>query len=263
MGVFLAIYDGEVTDGDCILSIADNVSGAGWLRKSNFPPAGEQAAHFGLARELAATSLDTGLSLFSQWICGHDNVVADCLSRDDFRSDAELTDFICFSFADSGQIPSGFKVSPCPPQIASLAYYWVQHGTLATESRPEPMPRQIGTGITGQSSSLQSTWPMTSIWTPSLRPKNTVCLEPLPNQSASATIASPPSKIEPIQSLESWLQAHVVPPSIVWRRPSPPPTDPTRPKDPTESLHTFFSVNSKDTPTTTQESNTNRRFLST
>jgi hypothetical protein len=36
IGLRLAIHDGEIDRGDCILILGDNTSSLGWLRKSNF-----------------------------------------------------------------------------------------------------------------------------------------------------------------------------------------------------------------------------------
>lgn len=252
VGYFLAVHDGELAVGDCVLSLADNTSAAGWLRKSNFAPEGEQAAHFGLARELAATALDTGTVLFSQWICGLDNEVADCLSRDDERSDAELTEYILFAYSDSGQIPSTFKVSKLPDELSSLLSFWVQQGTEEMELPQGPTPRPTPHGKSGTSLSTNADCKRTPIWTPSPATLRSSSLGHSPKLSDSADTASP------LKGMISWLQLHVAPPSIMWQRPSPKSSVPIQARDPMASLHMFYSASSKATRTTTRERNTNK-----
>jgi hypothetical protein len=104
VGVLLAVRDGDATAGDCVLCFTDNTSSAGWLRKSNSPPTKEEkAAHFGLARDLARLLIDHDIALFSQWMCGASNVVADFLSRNYHLSDSALTSIIKFTYPD--QVP--------------------------------------------------------------------------------------------------------------------------------------------------------------
>lgn len=39
-GILLLLFENKIQAGDCVLSIADNTSAVGWLRKTNFDPKG-------------------------------------------------------------------------------------------------------------------------------------------------------------------------------------------------------------------------------
>jgi hypothetical protein len=58
-----------------------------------------------------------GLKSYSQWFKGERNEVADALSRDNNRSDEDLTNIFC-TFCKS-QIPNHFKILPLPKKITS------------------------------------------------------------------------------------------------------------------------------------------------
>jgi hypothetical protein len=69
--------------------------------------------------EDALTMMENEICDYSQWFPGTKNVVADSLSRDDDRTDKELT-FIYKTFRpEPEQVPSHFKVVPVPNEIIS------------------------------------------------------------------------------------------------------------------------------------------------
>jgi hypothetical protein len=79
VGIKVTLLYNEIQPGDCVMSLTDNTSAMGWLRKSNFARDGEQMLHFELARDLANQTLQQGFCLSSQWFAGIENLVADAL----------------------------------------------------------------------------------------------------------------------------------------------------------------------------------------
>jgi hypothetical protein len=69
------------------------------------------------ARKFASDFTKHGIKSYSQWFAGTENIVADALSRDDDRTDDELTS-ILFRFAPE-QMPTNFEIAPLPSEIAS------------------------------------------------------------------------------------------------------------------------------------------------
>ena len=75
--------------------MTDSTTSAGWLRKSNLIEDGESPIQATIRLEVARLHalhyLQMGIREYSQWFRGVKNKVADALSRDDDRSDDELT----------------------------------------------------------------------------------------------------------------------------------------------------------------------------
>jgi hypothetical protein len=71
----------------------------GWLRKTNYSKLGDEPiqalVHLEAARMHGMNYVTTGIREYSQWFRGEDNVVADSLTRNDDRSDEELTQLFC------------------------------------------------------------------------------------------------------------------------------------------------------------------------
>ena len=86
---------------DCVLSMTDNSTSEGWAHKTNFSLLPEEvdcqvnpveaSARISVARNFADLCMDADICHFSQWFPGNENDVSDALSRDDDRSDDELT----------------------------------------------------------------------------------------------------------------------------------------------------------------------------
>ena len=70
-----------------------------------------------VTREDTTRKLEAGVKQYSQWFPGNENDVSDALSRDDDKSDKELTNTIR-SFVPS-QVPSYFEIVPLPNKISS------------------------------------------------------------------------------------------------------------------------------------------------
>ena len=147
MGILLSLHEWDGASGDCFLSLGDNTSSLGWLRKSNFATEGEQSSHSALARAFALHMAEWSVCHFSQWSLGKENDVADLLSRDHKLSDTHLTTYIKFLY--SPQVSKTFLVSPLPPEITSWMDYWVHHTRDSTQSPPPLTKRQPNTSKTG------------------------------------------------------------------------------------------------------------------
>ena len=218
VGIKLSLLEDDVPPAACLLSLTDNTSAMGWLRKSNFPPDGEQAFHFELARELAELLLQHDVCLYSQWFAGIDNEVADFLSRVFGISAADLTRHLLATFP--AQVPKTFKVSPLPDSISSELLVWMQRAKQQMGSPKHPMPKPTPPGSDGFSfwdAPSSSTIPSSP---DSPERKSTDCWAALPSPFEQGTTVSPQ------RAMTSWFRAHVVPPSTVWRRPSSPPDTP-------------------------------------
>ena len=134
-GILVSLSEeADVVAGDCYLSLGDNTSSLGWLRRSNFARVDDdQASHSGLARYYALIMAEQGLCSTSQWFAGKENEAADFLSREPHENDRFLTESTLLRFPS--QLSPDFRVSPLPPQIISILDYWVQH-THATTALP-------------------------------------------------------------------------------------------------------------------------------
>jgi len=98
------ILAGRLKHDGCALSMTDSTTSAGWLRKSNFIEDGE-------------SPIQAGIREYSQWFRGVENNVADALSRDEDRSDNELTNI--FRSHRPSQVPPHFKIVHLPNKIIS------------------------------------------------------------------------------------------------------------------------------------------------
>jgi hypothetical protein len=100
VGVWIDILAGRLKRGDCVLSMTDSTTSAGWLKKSNFCgdpdlatcPPNELAIQATVREEVcrfqATLLMEAGLCEYAQWIQGTSNPVADSFSRDHNVPDA-------------------------------------------------------------------------------------------------------------------------------------------------------------------------------
>ena len=255
-GIILSLHDGEGAEEDCILSLGDNTSSLGWLRKSNFAADEEQASHSALARHFALIMAGASRCHFSQWFAGKENEVADLLSRDHDKSDDSLTAYNSFVFA--AQVSPEFHISPLPEELTCWLAYWVQHERGTTESPPPLTGGQTGTGRTGS-----STW--TTATSSRMNSSNNLT-EPPGIRSWEATLNE--SERRPIparvhRKMLSWLQRHALAPSEAYVRPcSAMKERPIHRWIQMEKLHLFYRGSGKDTETATQPCDRRKRSLS-
>ncbi len=147
------ILTGWLKDGGCALSMTDNTTSEGWLKKTNFIEDGEEPIQATIWLEVAhhhATNyLLGGIQEYSQWFRGTDNNVADALSRDNDRSDDELTNILrthCHS-----QLPQHFKNFLLLNKITSwltLLLFWLP---VKQQLEEEHSRTKLGCGSSTQS----------------------------------------------------------------------------------------------------------------
>eukprot|EP00956_Cyclotella_meneghiniana_P021553 scaffold39375_cov58-Cyclotella_meneghiniana.AAC.1 len=102
----------------------------------------EPKARAAVCRKFAEICLDNDLRHFSQWFPGKENDVSDALSRDDDRSDEELTSLL-YSHVPS-QMPSHFKIVPLPNEILSWLTALLQSLTVKKQLRERHKRTKIG-----------------------------------------------------------------------------------------------------------------------
>jgi hypothetical protein len=249
--VLYAIMADETTVGDCVLSLGDNTSSLGWLRKSNFIQEDEQASHSSLARYYTEIMAKESLCQLTQWFPGKDNGAADLLSREHKLSDTALTHHIAAIYPL--QVSPDFRVSPLPPEISSFLVYWVQHRHDTTELPPVLTRKATTIGITTSSSFVAANSTATLTSTDTAHTIGSRFLAP------SLTKSDPKRTPRVQRDMTAWLRKHARPPSEVYARPSSHRVDPIHRWTRTEKLRSFYSANSAATETTTLHPNSKKR----
>ena len=188
----------------CVLSSTDNTLAAAWLHKSSFPDTKffEQA----VARKLAQLMLSADASLYSQWVAGSDNGIADALSRL-FDLDAlSLTSYIYHKFSVSLQL------IPLPQEISSWMILLLQRSrSVQNRSPPAQTGRQPRLGADGQPISGPSASMTTISSNPS--PSINACRLSSPLQQQCEMLDSPQAILESRRGLST-------PPLTMWHRSS-------------------------------------------
>ena len=92
ISIWIDRIEGMTQPENCLLSIGNNTSALGWMRRSNFRQSDDTDTSWKvkqqLGRKLANLVLDSDTVLYKQWLKGKDNVVADSLSRDNYFMNA-------------------------------------------------------------------------------------------------------------------------------------------------------------------------------
>ena len=220
--------------------MTDSSTSEGWARKSNFdidpmnPDASfdpqEPKARAAVCRKFAEICLDNDLRHFSQWFPGKENDVSDALSRDDDRSDEELTSLL-YSHVPS-QMPSHFKIVPLPNEILSWLTALLQSLTVKKQLRERHKRTKIGRSPDGSSTQNQSVSAQTSSSMDSLAHNASSSWELLPWLCERGDFRD--------RLMRSWLKAQSEVPSHMWHRPSGRMIDPTKPVTTTENLDDFY-----------------------
>jgi hypothetical protein len=146
------ILVGQLKEGDCALSMTDSTTSAeGWMWKTNFK---EEMDHvqatvrIEVARSHATRYMNHTIWEYSQWFLGSQNNVADALSQDMDRVDAELTQ-ILFTHVPS-QIPSTFKIVPLPNKIVCWVTLLLQKLPMQEQYREVHTKTMLGIGDGGK-----------------------------------------------------------------------------------------------------------------
>ena len=229
--------EATLTPLDCVLIQTDNTTGEGWLRKSNFC-ATNKPQHLHIARKLATTCLQQNTCLYSEWIRGTDNPVADSLSRDFHASDTTLTTSLSSLFPS--QVPLTFNISPPPKDIVSWLTSLLASAPASKESPPLPKRSGIQHGSDGTASYVPSVSSMISSLTPS--PNLTAVTE------SSQHLQQPSETADFLQNvLQNWHQGQSKMPSAMWQRPSGLTIEWTQGSLPKDPSHSFYNANSDHT----------------
>ena len=120
--VWIDVIEGTLQPEDCILSMTDSSTSEGWHKKTNFKTDPVEAdcefdpeeaeVRTDICRQFAELCVKNKLAHHVQWFAGKQNDVSDALSRDDDRSDEELTHLLYSHCTE--QMPQHFEIAPLP-----------------------------------------------------------------------------------------------------------------------------------------------------
>jgi hypothetical protein len=216
IGIWLDVIEGRIRKESCILAFGDNTTAMGWIRKSKYREECDSehsmTAKLRIARTLASLSIVHEFRIFSQWFPGERNHIADFLSRHPSDQYDGITNKILSNF--SSQVPKDFKVLPLPQEIESFAYNLLSNLPKLPQRPQDTRDLDPQSGISGQTSSVPSTWATTHSSNP-YPPEDTGTkwFRYLLNTSEETTVHPP-------EELKDWLKAQSEIPSACWLRPS-------------------------------------------
>ena len=238
---------------DCSLICCDNVSAMGWLQKSNFVNCGDSELNFRLARHLARLLINHRHCIYSQWLAGEQNNIADHLSRDFDMSDNDLTNFLTITYPSQNR--QNLKISPIPAEIILALSSIVLHSHVL---EAKPSPRLTESEHIG--SDTLPIWKKSALMT-TFSYANKVSMNGLLSSARSCSQyekGTTEREKELLKSLKQ--QAKCM--SHLWQRPSFCPATPIQDSTCPATLQKFYSVKHKPTPRPTQSSNNNSVYRS-
>jgi len=189
--IYLSLLEGDARAGDRLLSIGDNQTAVAWLHKSNFDDLGTHGVYSRAWRAMASDLLRVDVSLWSQWLAGKTNDVADALSRNPALAPAELTSLVAASCPS--QVPSSFQVRPLPSALTSWIMHWLRAAPSDPPVSPPPVMPTIEDGGAGASSLIPWACAGTLSSRPTALPPACGPSSALHNPSAHAVIPDPRS----------------------------------------------------------------------
>ena len=141
------------------------------LRKSNFdtdPETGccieklEAEVRMEVCRKFAELCIEYDVRHYSQWFRGKLNDVSDALSRDDDRTDEELTNVLYSCVPE--QMPQHFEIAPVPNEILLWLTALLQKLPVKEQLQERHSRTKLGRGDDGRSTAdqLESTATSTS-----------------------------------------------------------------------------------------------------
>jgi hypothetical protein len=224
--VWIDILAGRTKPEDCLLSMADSSTSAGWCVKSNFDvdPLQEAFCYIDpieaqvreeVCQHFGCLLLKNDLCQYSQWFPGKENDVSDTLSRDDDRTDEELTHLLRTFVPE--QVPDHFQKVPLPNEIVSWLTALLLKMPVKEQLRERRSRTKIGLGEDGKSTPIQSESEMTSSLTDSPSQTESSSWEPLPWLCVKGDFRS--------ELMLPWLKAQSEIPFRLWHRPSGTTTD--------------------------------------
>jgi hypothetical protein len=214
--IWVDILHGRTQSEDCILCFGDSTTAMGWLHRSNFRGEEESIeihnAKTQVARHLATIILTNRIKLYSQWLQGQKNGLADALSRDDSDlSDDDLTHKLSSSF--SLQAPNNFRIFPLPTEIMLFTSNVLSHLPKRPQQPPATNNSKQEHGIDGLPFSTPSHYTTNPF---SHRSNNTTETK----SSFSSPNHSDLSPMDQPEEVSQWLRDQSAIPSACWRRPS-------------------------------------------
>ena len=228
------ILAGRLSPGDCCLSMGDSTTSEGWLRKSNFKEDGDEpiqaTCRLEVCRDDAKRKMENKIMGYSQWFAGKYNWVSDALSRDDDRSDEELTN-ILRSFCPA-QLPDRFEIVPLPNAIVSWLISLLQRMPVKEQLREKHTRTKIGRCPDGSNTASPSASKGMYFSMVSPGGKESGSWEPLPWLSIKEDFRH--------NIMGSWLRAQSEVPSHLWLRPSGKTTSKTQQGTRKASLADFY-----------------------
>ena len=163
VGPWIDLLSEQLPPLSCSISLTDNTTSAGWLRKSNFSDTGENAEHLHaklqVARSYATRFINNDIREYSQWFPGKHNIIADSLSRDFHMSNTILTSVVRSILPP--QTRQLFTIAPLPRNIVSWLCAWLQQLPANHQQREEHQPSNLLHGIDGTSSYIPLIFPTT------------------------------------------------------------------------------------------------------
>ena len=150
--VWIDVIEGTLQPEDCILSMTDSSTSEGWHKKTNFKTDPVEAdcdfdpeeaeVRTEICRQFAEICVKNKLVHHVQWFAGKQNDVSDALSRDDDRSDEELTHLL-YSHCPE-QMPQHFEIAPLPQEILSWVTSLLQRLCVKEQLREKRSRTEIG-----------------------------------------------------------------------------------------------------------------------
>ena len=157
---WIDVLEGRLNKGDCVLSMTDSTTSAGWIRKTNFKEDGddfnkiEASVRIEIARHHASLMINAGIKEYSQWFEGKKNQVADALSREFELTKQNLTNTLRSSFPS--QLPEHFEIVQLPIEISSWLISLLQKLPVKEQLREEHTKAKLDPGDDSSCTSCQS-----------------------------------------------------------------------------------------------------------
>ena len=254
VSIWIDILEGRVSKEDCVLSIGDNTSAMGWLRRSNFRQKEDTDTSWfvkqQLGRHLAELVLNADICLYQQWLKGSDNLVADSLSRDSYYLNAN-THKIFLTNVVPHQLPPNFNIRPVPKEISYFITSILQQLPATQQQSSKQKPSELALGNIGTISCLVSESVMSSLMGYQDTSKILSCRD-LPKQ-----LEKGPSLKEIIQI---WLKEQSQPPSHMWLRPSGQTTGMTPDWTMMERLALYYKNSTEDIATRIEDKRNRKHY---
>ena len=233
VSIWVDYAEGNIPPESCILAMGDNTTSLGWMKKSNFAEKDlvapdrsdteeDMTAKLAWSRKLAGLISARNDQLYTQWIAGGHNTIADSLSRDWHVTDHHLTSSLLSSFPS--QVPRSFKIQPLPTEIASFICSTLQKLPVRQGRYKPPKTSGIDHGTASPYSYNISASQKTHSWTISRDGKGTSFSQPLLNFYETKSSSQTPNQTEEhkirIKMSQPFEQAQSKVPLATWLKPS-------------------------------------------